>query len=893
MGNFLNKEEEIQVAASALYVALYEFQIKQEPSVQGMIYDALAKKYEDLFEEPFDISLEECDIFYRLFIRYYNGAWGQLKAGNEELLAFSKEVVEQAEDQAKGSTIEFVTRLYEDGKKHHQLFPELEEEETYSWFFTHSLSRNHVLYLAMQGSFRLAANDYFEKGVRDGQAWASQQLANMRRFYEEIVEKSYSFAQLALKIPYGVSEERRASLITLFSNLFSHLYTEIVQLLFYNKEDIRDQFFTYYREYNEADASTAMALWLVNHLSGEAASIAIQPIIENERPKSLIKDLDDMTIAVISAWYVSLDHWREKVPFSKPDQLEDMIPSMYLALYGKAYNPDEEASQDFAQMFLFVYYATAKHLSSNNEEVLYLASLLKDYGIHEGFPILTDIYNAWHRNGIFQRLYPLTSPQKESSEDPDRWSEEKAACTVPGCMAGPIHKVASITIPFSSKEKPAATVLYSCPEHREETLKELENDRLIRYVAYLAEKLGKMPTGKPTIEVFGDPNHFPLENRIYPEKVPLLIERFRLRQRWEPGTTMRKEVLKRYGEKGVAFCDVVCDAIVDLAKKFRFDSGAADLLQRLSFPDVKSCIEKMRAYSQYVWIEFEEPIETPYGTIHAFSYAQNGQASVDYAQKKYPLPKKQFQEMSALFHGSDPTYSQYVAGIDASNEYGEAIWTIMIAEDEKRAGSTSPYYIEQKEPYITCGRAGCLEHMRICDECMEKIHIFLSLYVRALSIIQGEVRQREEQEDIHPVRTIETKRREPDPNKPHKKREQQVKHQMTLVTFNALAHPKEQQKDTSPGQKRGSWKSKLDPEQIVYVKHVIELKDGRTLRHPRYHNYIKQHGGNPDDPNGFKIEVKTHEHWYPVRIENLQYTMAYVTTQPKKKARKNDDTVGR
>lgn len=441
-------------------------------------------------------------------------------------------------------------------------------------------------------------------------------------------------------------------------------------------------------------------------------------------------------------------------------------------------------------------------------------------------------------------------------------------CAYSGC-SNPCSPVADIRLPFRNRQW--STTAYACKEHRQVILDHCTGPELLQFARHLVREQGEPLVGPPLVAKYRDP----ALGRPDPKKIQHLLERFRVRQRLDPdGPTA--QMLRRKGERALLFGEAFTDAYVDLAKKYLLAPSALAVITYLPFETMRQAMETAKSFGDYVWMELEEPIQTPRGTLYGFSFGVKGEEAIQYAQSRYPLRQGPLNQVRSILLEPPGVYH---CGLDACNEYGEALWTIsyqqQIVGGQRRETWIIPTWSRAcSDP--TCGGE------KICPACSEVAEFYLGLYANAVMLISGEFSERENMREF-PTKQVRVVRKDRDAVKMHRFQSREVEHTISLITFNALKRAA--QRSGGHSGTRGSWLAKVEPGTVVWLKYRFE-KPKRKLRHDRYRSYILRNGGDPDDEEGFEIPVQPFTRRTPMKLETLRRRMVRVIFQRKVDERK-------
>lgn len=421
--------------------------------------------------------------------------------------------------------------------------------------------------------------------------------------------------------------------------------------------------------------------------------------------------------------------------------------------------------------------------------------------------------------------------------------EEESICVFEGCQEKG-RVVRTVTLK-SKNDIPFEFQLTACDTHYEA-------------IAVIAHDNGRIQSLLERVA----PDIFLTKKIVSARKEKLLIDRFRIAQRWDETNTEYQAIQEHFGERGVQFALAFIDAYVDIARKYELTPSAAVFAMSLPTIPFSRAIAEAVDFDERVFFTFQEPVETPYGLCYGFSFGIKSLENVRYANRIVPLPPGQFEKMRKMM--LDETV--LTVGLDAFTESGLAIWTLSfyIPKDIETETPAQPMHF-MTQSWQRCQSGECGNGKPICASCMAVNEWYYSLYANVLRMIGGDYAMEEEVRPEQEVRTAISKRKQPDQHKYWKMRDVEVPYEYRVVSMDALLKKSSPVREGSIS--RGSWMARLDPEQIVYVKKRIVLRKGRTLRDPRYHKYILAHGGSLEE--GYTISVKDHEKRVPMKYETL------------------------
>lgn len=510
-------------------------------------------------------------------------------------------------------------------------------------------------------------------------------------------------------------------------------------------------------------------------------------------------------------------------------------------------------------------------------------NLMQFYKTLDGLPqeeafgiCMSAITRSWDGEG--DSPWPTILPNLPFNNDISLWEPEKdeePECLFPGCK-----KPAAPLIKISIQERTRNFDMYvqSCDEHREQLLERCSRERLNYIVRSMLYKMGLDGEGA-TFKTVRYVAPAKPSSRYMKERS--LMERYRMRNR---EVVLQMERFRRipalFGDSALLFAGVTVDAEVDLARKFEFAPSAVALVEYLPKMKAQEALEKANGYAARVWIRFEQPIAMPHGVVHALCFGMKDDLDLEYAQSRYPVSKATYEKLAEYLH--EPRM-EYEAALDAIAEDGKVVWTQSFYQWD---ASKDELLSAQNAGMKICGNQECLERDdAICETCFETNALYWSLYANCLRLIRGELAEEDPGEDQErkklPVKKEVVERNEPDPARMHKFKRNQITHTISVVTYNALVKKQPTPKEHVP---RGSWTAKIDPEQITYWREEIHYERGRALKHPRYWNYIRSKGVDPEDPNfqGYTIEVQDHWRWQPMKLSTLRDRLTRVVAEKKK-----------
>ena len=492
-------------------------------------------------------------------------------------------------------------------------------------------------------------------------------------------------------------------------------------------------------------------------------------------------------------------------------------------------NDDASAKALLLEAFFWGYHHCTRMLNEEGSKWANLVNHVKNTKTEVALDIIfTQLRADWE-------ILSATLPRKD----------DEYTCAYSGCHDPIVAIVRTITLK-NEQGRPFTFKLGGCNAHLDALAAQLRDNGKLQV---LLEEMA--------------PEIFLTKKILAARKEKLLIDRFRIAQRWDESSAEYRGMQQQFGERGVQFSFAFVDAYVDIAKKYELTPSAGAFV--LSLPPIPfyRAIAEAVDFAERVFITFEEPIESPYGACSGYSFGVKSLENLLYANRIVPHSKGQLEKMRAIMLQENST----TVGIDAFAESGLAIWTLSL-ELPRTIVPGAPlqpiYFMTQSWQQCTSGECG--DGKPVCAACTAINAWYYSLYSNILRLIAGDYAMEEESSGQFPIKSRTSKRRQPDKEKYWKIRDVEVTYEYHVVSMDALL--KKSSVEALPiKQHRGSWLEKLDPEHIVYVRKRISLKKGRTLKDPRYHKYILAHGGNPEE--GYTIAVKDHEKRIPMKLETL------------------------
>jgi hypothetical protein len=456
--------------------------------------------------------------------------------------------------------------------------------------------------------------------------------------------------------------------------------------------------------------------------------------------------------------------------------------------------------------------------------------------------------------------------------------EDEYACNESLCLNSP-YPVAKITLRHEA-QKPLDYFIFSCKKHYPKIRALCDRQKITTTLTRIMREQHLHPETEVNILIYKDPSDMTANMKRSNEK--LLIERFRIIQR--PDEAESHDITKSFGKRGFRFVQTFHDAYVDLAKKFRFAPSSVHVAQYLPPMTLIQSMLFAYRYQHYVWIELEEPIDTPAGRMAALSYGVLSDRALSYAQERYPLGTQKYKAIRVLLLESPDTASQEApAGLDIINLDGQVIWTMnySIALDGSSISTLAmPDWVK------VCDNEVCGGKEQYCDACTERATYYYSLYANMLRLCKQELAEaiNAQGEPLpHKTQKVITQRKEANPDALHKFIRREMPHTFHLVTMNALVKKVPPKRIASAmTTTRGSWTERADPASLVWTK--IDVGDyKRKLRDPRYFDYIISRGGDPYDPkfDGYEIDVAGSTRHVRITLEKVKHTITRIVAEKK------------
>jgi len=501
----------------------------------------------------------------------------------------------------------------------------------------------------------------------------------------------------------------------------------------------------------------------------------------------------------------------------------------------KVSNDDAETKRLVIGAFLWAYPHCLQGLKENKEEWNLMIEKVRAMEPEKAVDaIFTELREEW--DGV-----SLSLPREEGVSFAGMTAVP--SCAQKGCPNKEVSVIQTVTI-GSGDAGPIEFQIAACAEH-------------FSKIETLCHDNGKVHTLLDDIL----PKELINKKALNARKEKYLIDRFRVAQRWNERDPEYQMMFHLLGDRGVQFATAFIDAYVEIARKYELTPSATTFVSSLStIPFARAVLEAID-FGERVFFTFQEPIESPYGLCHGFSFGIKSEDNFNYAKRFVSLSAAQLNKLREVMISPDTM----TVGLDAFTESGLAIWTLSfeMPKDFDREHAKPILYMTQSWQHCQSGECG--DGKPICAACMKVNEWYYSVYANVLRLIAGDYAV-EDKTPEHEVRTITSKRKQPDKEKHWKLREVEVQHEYRIVTMDALL-----KKATAPTKQnvvtRGSWLDRLEPEQIVYVKKRISMKKGRTLKDPRYRKYILAHGGDPEE--GYTISVRDHEKRVPMKLETL------------------------
>lgn len=417
-------------------------------------------------------------------------------------------------------------------------------------------------------------------------------------------------------------------------------------------------------------------------------------------------------------------------------------------------------------------------------------------------------------------------------------------CLVRQCERQNLTKIA--TIPVGKRD----ISLFSCPLHLQEACAIATQKAFLDGVqSHFAEK-----KREPFLFFVG-------EKPKVKGGAPL-IEKFLVAQRLTPDDPIFRSAKMHYGKDIKPLMDGLCDAYVDLAKKYRMAESAIALGMALPELELEQALSYCVRFSPKVWIALDEPLETPRGLIYAFSYGEGNKDNIDFAEKRLGRPLSFWErELAQGYIGTKTT----MIGLDAVGDDGLARWTFSFGlsfSDAKRSSFTITDTVSQN--WQGCPTGQCRDGEMPCETCMALHTWYFSLYANFIRLLSGEFAETEEVEQkARPVITETVVRNLPRPGKTHKFKEQTIVHRYEVVKMDVLLRKKPLSVQERASISRGSWMEKLNPDAYTHMKVYIEP-------------YKRRYPGKQD-----QYTIEGHERRVPVKLETYFQRVTYAYAQGK------------